>query len=186
MSIQKSKKELKNRTEELKTKRKSIEDVDKTYQVTLETIKTLTDAYIYLAFRYYLPHTCIKCGGKDSYSYIDDEPGLITCVKCCNTTKINKLPIKDVLLLARLIFYFKATNKGVDRIAEVFKIKKSKVLKCLWWCMQRFNDEGTRLINNTNRVNFISNEVGYIRLKLKLRYEKILLTHGVYQASLDN
>lgn len=186
MSIRKLKKEIKNQTDISKIKDENQIEVDQAHKNVLKAIKTKADAYIFLAFRYFIPQYCNKCHKKDCYSYMDSTPAVITCVNCNNTTKINNLPIKDHVLLAQIILYYKITNKGIDRIAEVFKIKKSKVLKSVWWGLSNFIDNNDRLRNNTGRKTLLTNEVNYLTFKNRLTYDKVLLRFESRRSSQDN
>jgi hypothetical protein len=176
----------KTRTDVAKTPSVNISDDDPVYKNAKKAIKSKADAYVFLAFRYFLPKHCIKCGKKDCYAYEDEKPSVITCMNCENVTKLNKLPIKDHILLAQIIFYYRATNKGIDRIAEIFKVKKSKVLKCIWWGLNSFIDERDRLINHSNRKNFLTNEISYLTLKNRLEYKLTSLRFQARRDSKDN
>jgi hypothetical protein len=186
MTTQKSKKEKKSPIAASKTENKDVSNDDVTYISAKKFIKTPTEAYIFLAFRFFLPKNCIKCHKKDCYSYVDENEAVITCIHCGNNTKLNKLPIKDPIMLAQIIWYYKSTNKSIDRIAEVFNIKKSKVLKCLWWMMNKFTSEGDRLVNNSNRKNFLINEISYLTLKNRLAYKLTSLRFDARHSSQDN
>lgn len=152
-------------------------NTDKAYVNTIKAIPNLQNALVWLAFTTAISSSCSKCKSVDSYYFLPTNIYTLICKKCNHTVRLEGLPTSDVVKLSRVLFYYRSTGASLSKIADIFNIQRSDVLKYIQWALHKHVDKEAEWFNFYNRCNLIIGEAVDLRKSISdatFKYAHIL------------